>query len=622
VIYYDLERVMNEGKAMSESLKNKLKNQILIFDGANGTEFYKHGVFVNASFEGLNLSNPALVKEIHQNYVNAGADVITTNSYGANSSHLANFGLAEKSREINLAAARIAREAIGNNDILIAGSVGPVGKTLLHGAPDTEDAVQSLVDQINALLEGGVDFILGESISSLDDAMFFAEAIKLTQPREYVASFVVNSDLVNNHGEPLTKLLRIFDALPEQPAAIGLNCNIGPDAMLPAVEKLLKLTTLPVIVQPNAGTPKNVENRFIYMSSPEYLTTYALRYLSLGVRAVGGCCGITPEHIAELAKAAKPLTAKKHEIVSIVNQDPPQTPSPVASRSKFAAKIINKEFVTSVEITPPKGYDLAATVEKAKICAAAGIDAINIPDGPRASARISPVITALAIQNEAKIEAVLHVCCRDRNLIGMQSDLLGCAASKINNILFITGDPPKLGDYPFASAVFDVDSIGCLEIAGKLNTGLDLAGKSIGQVTHFFGGSGADPNALDMTREINRLRLKVQAGAQYIITQPVFAIEPLLAMIDAVADPQIPIIAGIWPLSSLRNAQFMKTEVPGVVVPDDVMEKMARYSNQDDQRKMGIEIARETYAKLRPHIAGLQVSAPFGNVKSALEVFQ
>jgi homocysteine S-methyltransferase len=422
----------------------------------------------------------------------------------------------------------------------------------------------------------------------------------------------------------MARLIALIQAAPHQPAAVGLNCGSGADGMLSLLEIMLPLCPYPVIVQPNAGMPKNVDNRMIYMCSPEYLTTYVVRYVNLGARGVGGCCGIGPEHIADVVRSVRPLSktlvAPRFRVIEA--ESPLLDPIPAAERSKLAAKLARGEWITTVEVTPPRGFDLEATIQKAVQCREAGVDAMNIPDGPRASSRISPIITAIEIQEKAGLEAILHCCCRDKNLIGMQADLLGCACKGINNILFVTGDPPKLGDYPFASAVFDVDSIGILKVQSRLNRGVDIGGKTIGRQTSFFGGAGADPNALDMERELRRLREKVESGAEFIITQPVFDVKPLLKMLEAIADLKVPVIAGIWPLASYRNAEFMKNEVPGVVVPDEVMSRMGRAETREDQRLEGIAIARESIAAIRRAVQGVQVSAPFGNVGTALEVLK
>ncbi|MCK4982751.1 MAG: methylenetetrahydrofolate reductase, partial [Victivallaceae bacterium] len=400
---------------------------------------------------------------------------------------------------------------------------------------------------------------LCETIPSLKDTQISITAIEKYAVIPFMFSFTINRELETPHGEPLKKLFKAVDSASKKPTAIGLNCNIGADGMLEVLEQVLKLTEYPVIVQPNAGMPKQVDNRMIYMCSPEYLTTYAVRYINIGASGVGGCCGTGPEHITDIARSIKPLSKTHVEYNLAVDEEIPLREAvPMEQRSKFAKKLVRGEFITSVEITPPRGFDLTTTIEKSIKCREAGVDAINIPDGPRASSRISPIITAIEIQEKAGIEAVLHCCCRDKNLIGMQADLLGCASKNVNNILFITGDPPKLGDYPFASAVFDVDAVGILQVCDKLNQGVDIGGKSIGAPTPICPGAGADPNAIDMERELRRLREKVAAGAKYIITQPVFDTEALFKFIEQIADLNIPVIAGIWPLASYRNALFMK----------------------------------------------------------------
>ncbi|OGV50153.1 MAG: bifunctional homocysteine S-methyltransferase/methylenetetrahydrofolate reductase [Lentisphaerae bacterium GWF2_52_8] len=606
---------------MEDKLKEMLCRQIVIFDGAMGTEIYRHNFFVNNSFEGLCLSSPDTISEIHKSYVDAGANVLTTNTYSANFNKLARFGLGEKLCEINEAAVLLARKAAGEN-VLVAASVGPVGELSIELEDYRGKSVAMLAEQIAVLEKAGADFIIFETLSSVQDTEFACAAISSGSNLPYVLSFSLDRNAETAKGETLGALLNVCAGAARPPTALGLNCGEGPEGMLNTLELLRSQVDYPIIVQPNAGVPKNVDGRMIYMSSPEYLTTYALRYVNLGARGVGGCCGTGPEHIRDMARSVRPF-AKSEFSSSIKIKEPElplKEPMPMAEKSAFAAKLAKREWVTSVEIVPPRGYQLAQTIEKARQCKAAGVDAINLPDGPRASSRISPLITALKMQEEAGIEAVLHICCRDKNLIGMQADLLGCAAVGIRNILFITGDPPKLGDYPFASAVFDVDSIGMARIQDRMNRGVDVGGKPIDPPTCALIGVGADPNAVDMQRELRRLREKAEAGAEFIITQPVFAVEPLLRFLDEIEDLKMPVLAGIWPLASYSNAEFMKNEVPGVIVPDEVMRRMAQASGKEAQRQEGIKIAKESVAQLRGKICGVQVSAPFGNVATALAV--
>ena len=356
-------------------------------------------------------------------------------------------------------------------------------------------------------------------------------------------------------------ILNKLAKLPCEPAAFGLNCGTGPDTTLSALEKVISSIQLPVIVQPGAGVPKNVDNRFMPMTTPEYFTTYGIRYVNLGARAVGGCCGISPEHIADLARSLKPLAKTEHApaLKIEIQQNELLDPVPTEEKSPFGKKLKEGKWLKLIEMTPPRGFDLSDTIQKAVLCREAGFDAVNIPDGPRASSRVSQVVTAIEIQEKAGMETIIHCCARDRNLISIQSMILGCMAKNLKNILFITGDPPKLGDYPFSSGVFDVDSIGLITLQSRLNRGVDVAGKSFGHGirTAIVSGAGADPNAIDPEREYRRLGEKIEAGAEFIITQPVFDPPTLLAFLKRIRHFGCPVIAGVWPFASYRNAQFM-----------------------------------------------------------------
>lgn len=612
---------------MQNKLKEALENKVLVFDGAMGTEIYRRNFFVNTSYENLCVSNPKVIGEIHRSYLEAGAEVLTANSYGANFNKLAKFGLAERLEEINRAAVRLAKEA-ADGKALVAASVGPIGDIPKGMTCPKDKAVGIIAGQIRALASGEPDFILFETLRSLSDVEVSLAALEIAAPdMPFMVSVQVDREARTQSGDDVAAILACLSASALQPSAFGINCGSGPEAMLSAYEKFAHDCPYPVVVQPNAGAPKNVDNRMIYMSSPEYFTTYAMRYISLGARGIGGCCGTTPDHIRDMARSINPMAKieRAAKVQVTAPEIPLKEPVPTAEKSRLAGKLAAREWVYTVEIVPPQGYLLAQTVEKSRLCAAAGFDAVNIPDGPRASSRVSPLVTACKIQEGAGIETILHFCCRDKNLIGMQADLLGCAAMDINNILFITGDPPKLGDYPFASGVFDMDSIGMVRVQSRLNRGVDLAGKPIDAPTKAFIAVGADPNAIDMEREIRRSREKIEAGAEAFITQPVFDVEPLLRFIDAIPelrDGTVPLIAGIWPLASYRNAEFMRNEVPGVVVPDSVMERMAAPATKEEQRQVGIAIAREAIASIRGKVAGAQISAPFGNVNTAIAVME
>ncbi|WP_347243784.1 bifunctional homocysteine S-methyltransferase/methylenetetrahydrofolate reductase [Thermogutta sp.] len=597
-----------------------LAQGVVVFDGAMGTEIYRHHVFTNRCFDELNLSDPKLIRKIHQSYCEAGAEVLTTNTFGANRETLAKYGLAEQVRAINRAGAQIAREVADAADrpVYVAGSIGP-----LPTLPQNEEALWQMIwEQVDALLEGGVDFIIFETQPSRQALELCAAAMRERPGVPFILSAAVYEDGETASGETVQ---RLFAPLPKgypEPLAWGLNCGSGPHGLLGAVEQAVRILRKPLVVQPNAGIPKEIEHRRIYLCSPEYLAEYAKRFVNLGAAGVGGCCGTTPDHIRAICDAVKPLVRARIKPVLLAAAETVElkTPVPLAERSRFAWRLVHKQWVTSVELVPPRGYDLRDIIEKSKMLHRHGVDAVNIPDGPRASSRISPLITADRIQREAMIEVILHFCCRDRNLIGMQADLLACAACDIRNILFITGDPPKLGNYPHATGVFDTDSIGMVGVQKRLNQGVDLGGQPIDPPTAAVIGVGLDPTAIDQNRELDRFRRKVEAGAEFAITQPVFDPDALLRFLDKVQHHGIPIIAGIWPLASLRNATFLKNEVPGVVIPDWVMEKMASVTSREDQLKMGIEIAQQAIERIRDRVAGVQVSAPFGKIQVALEV--
>ncbi len=596
-----------------------LKDRVVIFDGAMGTELYRRHQFVNVCFEELCVSKPDLVKEIHEANKIAGADVLTTNSFGANRYKLGGHLLADKVAEISRKAARIAREVAGD-ELYVAGSVGPLGKTIGIGGVSHEEAVSSFADSILGLKEGGADFIIFETFGRGDELLAAISAAQIVD-MPYIPSMAIAEHKLTRHGESIEDFFNLLREGAAKPMALGFNCGVGPREMLEQLAGFIPDSPYPVLTQPNAGYPRLVHDRMIYMTSPEYLSTYASHFVQLGVRAVGGCCGTGPEHVKALADGVK--SVHRARAVSNVNLNKGaqfREPVPLRERSAFAAKIAGGEPVASVEITPPLGWDLSATLDSARKCKDAGIDAINIPDGPRASSRISPLVTALKIQNEVGVEAVLHITCRDRNVIGMQSDLLGCAAAGVNNALIITGDPPKLGDYPFATAVFDIDSIGLTSIANNLNRGVDIGGFPVNPPTRFCIGVGADPTHLDMEREISRFIRKAAAGADFAITQPVYEPERLLEFIEKTKSLRVPIIAGIWPLASLRNAEFLNNEVPGVNIPESIMKRMAAHTTREKQLAEGIAIAKEILAAIRPYVAGVQVSAPFGNVNIALEV--
>ncbi len=601
----------------------------MVFDGAMGTELYRHHIFTNQCYDELNLSRPELVEQIHLEYAQAGADVLTTNTYGASRTMLERYGLASRLEAINKAGVDLARKAadsVTDRKIYIAGSVGPQILSSMTAA-DKKEVLALVREQLSVLILSGVDFIIFETQTNREALLLAAEAMTPYNGFPFVLSCSVTLD---NLADPLVSLSDLFAPIPEdlpQPSAFGLNCGQGPEGLLRIVEKIMPIISKPLIVQPNAGMPKEFEGRKLYYCSPEYIATYAMYYVNSGTAAVGGCCGTTPDHIREIAQMIKPLS--KGRTADIVIQKEKEgvhevPESEFSTRSKLAGKLVRNEWVETIELTPPRGYDLTSTLDKCRILQKAGIDAVNLPDGPRASSRIASLAVAERILHEVGIEPILHFCCRDRNLIGMQADLLACAAYGIHNILFITGDPPKHGNYPNATGVFDTDSIGMCSVQHRLNRGIDLGGLEISPPTNAVFGVGTDPNALDQNREISRLQKKLDSGARFIITQPVFDPDQLHRFLDQIGNLSVPIIAGVWPFTSYRNALFMKNEVPGVIVPDSIMNRMeaAAKETKEDQIKIGIEIARESLARIRDRLGGVQVSAPFGKIEISLSVLQ
>jgi len=606
--------------------EERLKAGVLMGDGAMGTMLYSQGVFINQCFEQLNIVNPRLVKEIHEAYLGAGVDFIETNTFGANAQRLAKYGLAHKVEEINTQAACIAREAAGD-DRLVAGSIGPLGIDIINsGGPDRNQISAMFRTQVQPLVDNGVDFLILETFSSSEELLIAVEAIAGLCDIPIVAQLTVDERQETIYGESLAVALR---RIAPEPAvkALGLNCSTGPSSMLTCLDLFREITDKPLAVQPNAGLPRRVEARAIYMCTPEYMAEYAKRFFEKGARIIGGCCGTTPEHLAEMAKAVRSLDrsqtggtrAHRVDITFPVSEAVTAGPT-LAEKSAFGRKLSLGEPVTSIEITPPRGVDLSTILEKARQCANYGIDAINIPDGPRASSRMSPLVTACQIQEHVKIETILHFCCRDRNLIGMQSDLLGAAAMGLHNMLVVTGDPPKCGEYPDATGVFDLDSIALTQVLRNLNCGMDIGGNRFTPGVSQTMGVGANPVAADLAREIERFAAKVDAGAEFAITQPVFDPEFLFRFLDATATHAIPFVAGIWPFTSFKNAEFMANEVPGVTVPDVLLERMKGAQTKASARQLGIAIAREMIEAVQGRVAGFAVSAPFGNVETALAV--
>lgn len=611
----------------ASEFREVLGNRILVTDGAMGTALYSKGVFINRCFDELNLSSPSLVGEVHRDYIKAGAEILETNTFGANRKRLAAFGYADQLVAINQAGVRIAREAAGNK-AFVAGAVGPLGVLLEPlGSIGFAEARAVFREQIEVLVEAGIDLLILETFTEINELReaIFAAREAAGNDLVVIAHVSIEDDGCLRDGTSCEEFTRRLDAWPVD--AFGLNCSSGPRIMLETIEKMVAWTTKPLSAIPNAGLPATVEGRNIYLCSPEYMAQYARRLLQTGVRIVGGCCGTSPEHIKAIRSEARSLQPAQRPAVSVTQpvaaEQAPRAGAmpkvPVAGKSGLGAKLAAGKFVTFVEILPPRGVDASKEIAGAKLCRDAGIDCINVPDGPRASARLSAQVTCQLFQQQAGIEAVLHFCCRDRNSLGIQSELLGAHAAGIRNLICITGDPPRMGAYPDATAVFDVDSIGLTNIVNNLNQGLDLGGNPMGSQTALLIGVGANPGAINMDEELRRLEWKVQAGAEYIVTQPIFDLDLIDAFVNRTAHYKLPVIAGIWPLTSLRNAEFMVNELR-VPVPQASMDRMRRAESAETARAEGVAIAREMVERVRNLVAGVQLSAPFGRYQTAIEV--
>ncbi len=609
---------------MAADLLDRLKTSSVLCDGAMGTLLYAKGIFINQSYDELNLTQPDLIRGAHHEYLQAGAEIIETNTFGGNSFRLARHGTSERVHAINVAGAQLAREAAKSFDVWVGGAVGPLGIRIEPlGKTSFAEARAAFREQIAALVEGGVDLIILETfgyIEELHQAMLAFRDVGAKIP--LIAQVTMDEDgncLDGSTPESFAPWLEEWGA-----DVIGCNCSVGPVAMLDALERLRAVTSLPLAAQPNAGIPRSVEGRNIYLCSPEYMASYARKFVAAGVRLVGGCCGTTPDHIRVMKSALRASEARAKTASKRVQGEaaPVAAPAlPIEKRSRLGAKLAAGEFVTMVEIVPPKGTDIRKEMEGARFLKSMGVDAINIPDSPRASARMSNQALSLLVQQQIEIEAVLHYTCRDRNVLGIQSDLLGAAATGIHNLICITGDPPKMGNYPDATAVFDVDAIGLVNIVHNLNRGLDIGGNPIGLGTPFVIGVGANPGVSNLDEEIRRFEYKVEAGAEYAVTQPVFDLSLLENFLRRIEHHRIPVVAGIWPLVSLRNAEFMKNELR-VSVPDSILQRMSRAKSPEAAREEGIAIAREMLTAVRGMVQGAQVSAPQGRYASAVDVLE
>ncbi len=597
--------------------------RVHVADGAMGTILYSRGVFLNVCYDELNLKQPDLVREIHREYVRAGAELIETNTFGANPLKLATHGLADDTERINAAAAALAREAAGTRAAVL-GAIGPLGVRLEpFGEMAVAEARDAFGRQVQGLLAGGVDGFILETFSDVAELGAAFAAVRSVSDLPVIGQMTVGTDGKTHYGTDPSVFGPALVAMGVD--VVGVNCSVGPHGVLEAVEKLARVVAIPISAQPNAGLPREVGDRKMYMASSEYMASYSRRMVEAGARFVGGCCGTTPDHIRAIVGFVQSVSPRHvHTVTAVAPAASAQDAVPLAERSRIGCKLAEGRFITTVEIVPPKGVDPEPMFEQARQLKAAGVDAVNVPDGPRAQSRMGALLSALMIEREVGLEAVVHYACRDRNLLGMLSDLLGAAAAGIHNLLIVTGDPPKMGPYPEATAVFDIDSIGLTNLVSRLNRGLDPGGNPIGRPTRFVVGVGVNPAAPDFERELKRFAWKVEAGAEWAITQPVFDVAQLDRFLEKVEGFRIPIVAGIWPLVSLRNAEFLANEVPGVTVPDAILERMRRASThgKDAALAEGVRISQEMLVAVSERVQGAQVSAPLGRVPVALEVLR
>jgi homocysteine S-methyltransferase len=615
---------MSDKPASPSAFLDRLSAGTLVFDGAMGTMLYARGVFLNRCFDELNLSNPDLVRQIHAEYVEAGADVLETNTFGAHRLKLGPHGLESQVRKINREGARIAREA-AQGRALVAGAMGPIGKPLAPiGHVRPEEAQEAYRQQAEGLLEGGVDLLLLETMPSLDQAKAALAAVRsLTSEVPVAVSLTFSEEGRTIYGDAPEDAVRELEALGVP--MIGANCSQGPQAMLETIERMAAAArTARLSAMPNAGSPAMVEGRYVYLCTPEYMATWARRFLEAGATVVGGCCGTTPAHVKDLVRSVRMFRPARPEVTVIPPSRPREAPLPVPreAKSPLGRRLRRRKFVVSVELDPPRGADPGALLERAQLCRETEIDAINVADGPRASARMSAQALCVLLQEKVGIDTILHYTCRDRNLLGIQSDLLGAHALGLRNILAITGDPPKLGDYPDATAVYDVDSIGLIRILDHLNHGCDLAGNLIGPALGLHVGCGADPGKPDVEKEVRRLEAKVAAGAEYVMTQPVYDPKTLERFFSMTRHLDVPVLVGILPLYSHRNAEFLHNEVPGMSIPDGIRERMRRAGSGEKAQLEGVAIAQEATLAARAMGQGVYVMPPFNKVDLAVRVIE
>ena len=603
----------------------------LLGDGAMGTMLYGLGVDIDESFDALHLTRPELVAEVHREYLAAGADVIETNTFGANRFRLEQWGLDNRVRDINFRAVKIAREAreISGRSAFVAGSVGPTQRTLApYGSLSPEVVEAAFREQIEALLEGGVDLLVIETISALNEMTAAIRAARRCSDLPIVAMMTFAEDGRTVAGSSVDEVFRVLTG--EGADVIGANCSVGPRRILTVVREMLDLreraeSPARLACMPNAGWPTRANGRVIYPSSPDYFGQFALEAHKLGVQLIGGCCGTSPAHIAAMRAALDSKhdhtnpSPDEHAETIVISR--PVLDVAIAEGPTAFAQKLGRQFVVSVEIDPPKGLNPEKALAGARMLKEAGVDAINVADSPMARVRMSAMTLSHLIQAETGVEAIVHFTTRDRSLMGLQSELLGAHALGVRNILALTGDPPSLGDYPDSSAVYDVDSIGLIRVLTKMNEGTDSAGASIGRMASFTIACAVDPTKADLVEEARRLKAKIASGAHCVMTQPIFEAGVWTRFLEIYDEPiPVPVLIGILPLQSSRHAEFLHNEVPGITLTDEARERM-RLAGANGRRE-GVEMARELLISLKPHAQGVYIMPSFGRYEVAAEVLE
>lgn len=602
----------------------RLRQGAILADGAMGTLLYARGVPLTRCFEELNLTDPTTVQQVHRDYLAAGAEVIESNTFGANRYNLAAHGLGAKARLVNQRGVRLAREAreIAGEPAFVAGAVGPIGRLLRPvGDVSLDDARDAFREQIEGLLEGGADLILLETFPRLDELLQAVQAARSACDLPLIAQMTVAEDGQTLDGSAPSEVVRVLAAAGVD--AVGVNCGVGPQSTLEVVREMAAATSLPITAMPNAGLPQRVGGRFLYFSTPEYLAEYALRLVDAGAALIGGCCGTTPDHVAAMRRALETRAPRETRPeapapVRVQVAEPAPEPAAAAGPTRLAAMLGSGKFVVSVELDPPRGVNPAKMVAGAQMLKEAGVDVFNVADSPMARVRMSCLSAAHLVQQATGLEAIIHFTTRDRNLMALQSELIGAHATGIRNVLALTGDPPRLGDYPNATGVWDVDSIGLIAILKRLNEGRDWAGTSIGRKASFFVGAAVNPTAEDLDKELDRFRRKLDAGADFVMSQPLYDLDTLQRFLDRVGDLPVPLLLGIMPVQSFRHAEFLHNEVPGILIPASLLDRM----RQAGERGLAESIAQaqEFLSEAKSLVAGVYLMPSFGRYEVVSEL--